>query len=471
MISSKKRQDVRQQPASERIRNFSEVAAGFDPEAAALEAGRCLACKSKPCSRGCPVGIDIPSFIQLIKEGEPEAALKKIKERNFLPAVCGRVCPQEDQCEAACVLNSKKASINIGALERFASDFGEGGRAVPSRRIRRSGAMKVAVVGSGPAGLTCAAELATLGHGVTLFESLHEAGGVLVYGIPEFRLPKKIVAKEVAFIRSLGVEIRTNILIGNSLTIEDLFAQGYGAIFLGTGAGLPNFLGIDGEHAAGVYSANEFLTRVNLMKASEFPDFGTPVRVGKAVVVVGAGNVAMDSARCARRLGAKVTLVYRRTESEMPARRDEIENARAEGIRFELLAAPRRILTDERGAVASVVCQRMKLGEADASGRPRPVPVPDADFSVEADTVIVAIGQSPNPLVMKMTQGLEVTSRGTIKVDESGRTTRTGIFAGGDITTGADTVISAMGAGKRVAREIDAFLKKSKRKAGSRHGK
>jgi glutamate synthase (NADPH/NADH) small chain len=471
MTFAMKRQEVRQQPASERTKNFSEVATGFDAQAAATEAGRCLVCKNKPCSRGCPVGIDIPSFIQLIKQGDPAAALKKIKEKNFLPAVCGRVCPQEDQCEAACVLNSKKAPINIGALERFASDLGEGGLAAPSRRIRRSAATKVAVVGSGPAGLTCAAELATLGHGVTLFESLHEAGGVLTYGIPEFRLPKKIVAGEVAFIRSLGVEIKTNILIGNSLTIEDLFSQGYGAIFLGTGAGLPHFLGIEGEHAAGVYSANEFLTRVNLMKASEFPDFDTPVRAGKAAVVVGAGNVAMDSARCARRLGAKVTLVYRRTENEMPARRDEIENARAEGIRFELLAAPRRILTDERGAVARVVCQRMKLGEPDASGRPKPVPVPDAEFFIESDTVIVAIGQSPNPLVMKTTQGLEVTPRGTLKVDENGQTTRAGVFAGGDITTGADTVISAMGAGKKAARTIDAFLKKTKRKAGSRRGK
>ncbi len=436
---------------------------GLDELSAKLEASRCLQCKNKPCVKGCPVGIDIPSFIRLIKEDKTKEALEKIKEKNFLPAVCGRVCPQEDQCEAMCVLNKKKIPINIGALERYAADHAADGRgsmsAAANRKPITANHSKVAVVGSGPAGLTCAAELAGLGYKVVLFESLHIPGGVLVYGIPEFRLPKEIVHAEVEYIKSLGVEVKTNILIGKTFTLEELFKDGFRAVFVAAGAGLPNFLGVEGENAAGVYSANEFLTRVNLMKAYDFPKTATPVKIGATVVVVGGGNVALDSARCARRLGARVILVYRRAEAQMPARREEVENAKEEGIEFMFLTAPKKILTDERGYVKAMEALKMELGAPDESLRPRPVLIRGSDFFIDCQTVIVAIGQSPNPLLPKVTDGLETTSRNTIKVDEHFMTSVEGVFAGGDIITGADTVISAMGAGKKAAVEIDKYLR------------
>lgn len=454
------RQRISQQKPAERIKNFFEVALGLDKAGATHEAARCLQCRDKPCSKGCPVEIDIPAFIKMIQEGSPEQALRKIKEKNFLPAICGRVCPQEDQCEAACVLNKKKMPINIGALERYAADHGVSGKCQPGvlASARPTGS-KVAVVGSGPAGLTCAAELATMGYAITLYELLHVAGGVLSYGIPEFRLPKKIVADEVAYIRSLGVDVEVNVLIGNTLTLEDLWQDGFQAVFVATGAGLPNFLGIEGEDStAGVYSANEFLTRVNLMHAYAFPRYATPVKTGRRVAVIGAGNVAIDSARAARRLGADVVLVYRRTETEMPARREEIENAKAEGIEFKLLTTPKKIHADSEGRVKAMECLSMELGAPDASGRPRPIEVKGSEFMLNVDTVVVAIGQSPNPLLPKVTPGLEVTPQGTIKIDDHFMTSIKGVFAGGDIVTGADTIISAMGAGKSAAREIAKYL-------------
>jgi glutamate synthase (NADPH/NADH) small chain len=458
------RHKVKTQDSGVRIKNFFEVSLGLDEKSAEKEAARCLQCRDKPCVKGCPVEIDIPSFIKLLKEGMPKEALEKIKEKNFLPAICGRVCPQEDQCEAMCVLNKKKIPINIGALERYAAERGAviGERLAVSasnRKPQTENHIKVAVVGSGPAGLTCAAELAILGYNVTLFESLHVPGGVLSYGIPEFRLPKKIVHDEVAYIRSLGVQIRTNVLVGRTFTFDDLFGDGYKAIFIASGAGLPNFLGMEGENAGGVYSANEFLTRVNLMKAYEFPRSVTPIKVGKNVVVIGGGNVALDSARCARRLGADVWLVYRRTESEMPARREEIENAKEEGIQFIFLTLPKKIILDENGSIKALEALKMELGAPDVSGRPRPIVIKGSEFIIGTDTVVVAIGQSPNPLLAKNTAGLEVTERGTIKVDKHYGTSIKGVFAGGDIITGADTVISAMGAGKKAAHEIDKYLK------------
>jgi glutamate synthase (NADPH/NADH) small chain len=458
------RQKVRQQNASDRIKNFFEVTLGFDAESARKEAGRCLQCKNKPCLKGCPVEVDIPAFIKLLKEDKTAEAFAKIKEKNFLPAVCGRVCPQEDQCEAVCVLNKKKIPINIGALERYAADHGAvaGERSTVSTANRQpptANRIKVAIVGSGPAGLTCAADLAKMGYAVTLFESLHVPGGVLSYGIPEFRLPKNTVSDEIRYIESLGVLIKMNILIGKTITFEDLWQDGTRAIFLATGAGLPNFLGIEGENAAGVYSANEFLTRVNLMKAYEFPRSATPVKVGKRAAVIGGGNVALDSVRCAKRLGAHVFLLYRRTEAEMPARREEIENAKEEKVEFMFLTAPKRILVDPKGHVRAIECLKMRLGDRDASGRPRPVVVGGSEFSIDVNTIIVAIGQSPNPLLPRAVPSLKVTSRKTIEIDEHYQTSIKGVFAGGDIVTGADTVISAMGAGKKAAREIDKYLR------------
>lgn len=448
------RNKVRQQDIKKRVANFFEVALGFDNEQALKEAARCLQCKNPACVKGCPVEIDIPAFIKLIKEGKTAEALKKIKEKNNLPAVCGRVCPQENQCEAACILNNKKIPINIGALERFVSDQD----AVTESKEKKSAKAKVAVVGSGPAGLTCAADLAKMGYVVTIFESLHVAGGVLMYGIPEFRLPKKVVQDEIENIKHLGVEIKTDVLIGRTLTLKDLFDTGYKAVFVASGAGLPQFLGIGGENLGRVYSANEFLTRVNLMKAYKFPEYETPINIGQKVAVIGGGNVAVDCARVALRLGKKVSLVYRRTETEMPARLEEKENALEEGIEFKILTQPVKIIGDEKGFVKGLECIKMELGAADESGRRRPVPVKDSNFVLDVDTVIVAIGQNPNPLLSKATAELKTNSDGTVWTDDNQMTSIKGVFAGGDIATGAATVISAMGAGKKAARAIDKYL-------------
>jgi len=449
------------QKPEERVKNFFEVALGFSKEQALLEAKRCLQCKKPFCVEGCPVQINIPAFIKLIAEGKFEEAIKKIKEKNNLPAVCGRVCPQETQFEAVCILNKKKMAINIGSLERFAADHETTTRKITgSNKATKSD--KVAVVGSGPAGLTAAADLAKLEYNVTMFESLHLPGGVLMYGIPEFRLPKKIVLQEVEYIKSLGVDFRPNVLIGKTYTIDELFKQGFKAIFVAVGAGLPQFMRIPGENANRVYSANEFLTRMNLMKAYKFPEYATPINIGEKIAVVGAGNVAFDCARVAMRLGKDVTLVYRRSEQEMPARAEEIENAREEGLKFKLLTQPTEILVDDKGFVNGMKCLQMQLGEPDASGRRRPIPIKNSEFILDVDTVIVAIGQNPNPLLYKSTPKLKVNEEGTIWVDENLMTSIPGVFAGGDIITGADTVISAMGAGKKAAAAIDNYLKKVK---------
>jgi len=462
------RENIPRQSPKERIKNFFEVALGLAKEQAEKEASRCLQCKNSPCVKGCPVEIDIPAFIKLIKEGKAKEALEKIKEKNNLPAVCGRVCPQEDQCEVVCILNKKKIPINIGALERFAADFG----IVAGRRPQAAGqkrekcdlrhetcGIKVAIVGSGPAGLTCAADLAKMGYQVTIFESLHLPGGVLVYGIPEFRLPKKIVHDEIEYIKNLGVEVRTDNLIGNTYTLEDLIKEGYKAIFIGVGAGLPQFLGIPGENLDRVYSANEFLTRVNLMKAYKFPEYSTPLNIGEKVAVIGGGNVAMDCARVTLRLGKKSILVYRRTENEMPARREEAENAKEEGVVFNILTQPVKIIGDEKGFVKGMECIKMELGSPDESGRCRPVPIKNSNFIMDLDTVVVAIGQNPNPLLRKVTPTLKTNQDGTILVDDNYMTSIPGVFAGGDIISGADTVISAMGAGKKAAVAIDKYIK------------
>jgi len=455
---------IPQQPENERVKNFFEVALGLSKEQAEKEAKRCLQCKNSPCVKGCPVEIDIPVFIRLIKEGKRKEALEKIKEKNNLPAVCGRVCPQEDQCEAVCVLNKKKVPINIGALERYAADYEldqSSKSEVRSRELRTKNyelRTKIAVVGSGPAGLTCAADLAKMGYGVSLFESLHIPGGVLVYGIPEFRLPKTIVHSEVEYIKSLGVDIKTDALVGMTYSIEDLFKEGFQAIFVAVGAGLPQFLGIPGENLGRVYSANEFLTRINLMKAYKFPEYATPINIGEKISVIGGGNVALDCARIALRLGKEVVLVYRRTKNEMPGRKEEIENAEAEGIPFKILTQPIRVIGDEKGFVKGFECIKMELGEPDASGRRRPLAIKDSNFILDVDTVIVAIGQDPNPLLPRVTQGLKTREDGTVIVDENFMTSLLGVFAGGDIITGADTVISAMGAGKKAAAAIDKYL-------------
>ncbi|MFA4989293.1 MAG: NADPH-dependent glutamate synthase [Candidatus Omnitrophota bacterium] len=453
------RNKIPHQPPEERIKNFLEVALGFSESEAQKEASRCLQCKNKPCVKGCPVGIDIPAFIKLIQEGRQREALEKIKEKNNLPAVCGRVCPQENQCEAVCILNKKKIPLNIGALERYAADYALTHKPEPIAHRRQNLAAKIAVVGSGPAGLTCAADLAKRGFEVTLFESLHTAGGVLVYGIPEFRLPKKIVQDEVDYIRGLGVELKVDTLIGNTFTLEDLFKSGFKAAFIAVGAGLPQFLGIEGENLPGVYSANEFLTRVNLMKAYKFPEYATPINIGKRTVVIGGGNVALDSARVGLRLGSTVTLVYRRTENEMPGRLEEIKNAREEGVALKILTQPIRIIANKTGSVGALECIKMQLGEPDSSGRKRPVPLENSNFILETDTLIIAIGQNPNPLLPRMTKSLQINKNGTIVVDENLMTSIPGVFAGGDITSGADTVISAMGAGKKAALVIEQYLK------------
>lgn len=450
---------MRQQYPQERIKNFFEVALGYSKEDAQKEAERCLLCKEPLCVQGCPVEIDIPAFIKLLREDKPQEALSKIREKNNLPAVCGRVCPQEDQCEGRCILNKKKVPINIGALERYAADYGN----VPNQKglsaIDHRLSAKIAVVGSGPAGLTSAADLANIGYSVTLFESLHVPGGVLSYGIPEFRLPKEIVREEIAAIKNLGVELKTDILIGKTFGLFELFETGYKAIFLGLGAGLPQFLGIPGENLDRVYSANEFLTRINLMQAYKFPEFKTPVSIGRKIAVIGGGNVALDSARCGARLGSRVSIIYRRSEAEMPARHEEIQNAKDEGITFQLLTQPVKIIGLETGFVSSVECIKIRLGEPDSSGRRRPVPIPGSNFVLDADTVIIAIGQTPNPLLARVTPELKTTLQGTVIIDKNYMTSIPGVFAGGDITTGADTVIAAMGAGKKAARAIDRYIK------------
>ena len=447
-----------------RIRNFSEVALGFSPDLAVIEADRCLECKKPKCVDGCPVGIDIPLFITKIQDEDFEGALAVIKKDNTLPAICGRVCPQEDQCEIVCVTGKKGDPVAIGRLERFVADWEltRGEISMPEQAPPTG--FKVAVVGSGPAGLACAADLALRGHKVTIYEALHKPGGVLVYGIPEFRLPKKIVQDEIGNLEKLGVEIRCNFVIGKIALVEELFTEyGFDAVFLGTGAGLPYFMGIPGENYIGVLSANEFLTRVNLMKAFAFPEFDTPVRLGDNVAVVGSGNVAMDCLRTAKRLGAKnVICLYRRTRAESPARLEELEHAEEETIDFRWLASPVEIYGNEEGLVTGARIQKMELGEPDDSGRRRPVPIEGEQYDIELDQVIMGIGQGPNPLVTKSTEGLELNRWGNIVVNEENMMTSIdGVFAGGDIVTGAATVILAMGAGKNASAGIDAYLKET----------
>ena len=450
-----------QQDPEVRGRNFDEVALGYREDQAVREAERCLQCRKPRCVEGCPVEIDIPAFIARVEEQDFMGAIRKIKEKNSLPAICGRVCPQEDQCEQTCVLGVKGEPVAIGRLERFVSDYEalSGELAVPPKA--QPTGKRVAVVGSGPAGLTVAGDLVKMGHAVTIFEALHKAGGVLVYGIPEFRLPKTIVQREVDYVCSLGAELRTSCVIGKLATVDELLSSDYDAVFLGNGAGLPHFLGIPGENLNGVYSANEYLTRSNLMKAYRFPDYDTPIQVGRRVAVIGGGNVAMDAARTALRLGAeKVYDVYRRSRTEMPAREEEIENAEEEGIDFRLLTNPVRILGDERYWVQAMECLQMELGEPDESGRRRPVPIPGSEFTLEVDIVVVAVGTGANPLVASTTPGLEVNQWGYIVSDEeTGRTSKEDVYAGGDIVTGSATVILAMGAGRKAARTIDDHLR------------
>ena len=461
---AKKRVEMPRQDPKARARNFEEVALGYTKEMAVAEALRCLHCKKPFCVEGCPVEIDIPAFIGFIQAGDFDGAVKKIKEKNSLPAVCGRVCPQETQCEERCVLARKGEPVAIGRLERFVADWeAEQGKAVPPV-IKEKKQKKVAVIGSGPAGLTCAGDLALMGYDVTIFEALHKAGGVLVYGIPEFRLPKAIVQRECDYISDLGVKFKTSKVIGLVHTLDDLRKQGFDAFFIGTGAGLPYFMNIPGEDLNGVYSANEFLTRTNLMKAYLFPKYDTPLRLGNKVAVVGGGNVAMDAARSSLRLGAdEVSIVYRRSRVEMPAREEEIENAEEEGVIFRNLCSPVEILGDEKGWVRALRLIRMELGEPDSSGRRRPVPIEGSEFELEMDTVVIAIGQGPNPLLIKRVPGLELNRWGNIVADEeTGKTSLEGVFAGGDIVTGAATVILAMGAGKKAARGIDEYLRTGK---------
>ena len=440
-----------------RAHNFKEVALGYTAEMAMEEAGRCLNCKKPKCVEGCPVNVRIPEFIAKVHEGDFKAAYEIITSTNALPALSGRVCPQESQCESKCVRGIKGESVAIGRLERFVADwYRENVNAMPEKAV--SNGIKVAVVGSGPAGLTCASDLAKKGYQVSIFEALHTAGGVLVYGIPEFRLPKAIVQKEIDNLSALGVDVETNMVIGKTLTIDELFDMGYEAVFIGSGAGLPMFMNIPGENLKGVYSANEFLTRINLMKAYR-EDSDTPIMHGKHVAVVGGGNVAMDAARCARRLGAEVKIVYRRSESELPARREEVEHAKEEGIEFCLLTTPLSIKGDDKFSVCAMNCQKMELGEPDASGRRRPIPVDGSEYDIDVDCVIMALGTSPNPLIKSTTKGLEVNRKGGIIVEEAtGKTSRDAVYAGGDAVTGAATVISAMGAGKTAAKAIDEYL-------------
>lgn len=450
---------IPEQPAKQRASNFEEVTLGYDDDMARLEASRCLQCKKPKCVIGCPVGIDISAFIKLIEDGDPAGAIAKLKETTSFPAVCGRVCPQEEQCELHCILGVKQEPVAIGRLERYAADW-EAAHGSPSRpQVAPKKGKRVGVVGSGPAGLTCAGELAKMGYEVTIYEALHKPGGVLVYGIPEFRLPKAIVQRECDYVASLGVEFKLDYVIGRTLTVDQMLADGHDAIFLANGAGLPTFMNIPGENLNGVYSANEFLTRSNLMKAYRFPEYDTPITVGKKVAVIGAGNVAMDSARTALRMGAEVHLIYRRSHDEMPARNEEIHHAEEEGIILDLLANPTQIIGDERGWVHEIEVIDMELGEPDDSGRRRPVPKVGSERRIQVDAVIVSVGTSANPLLTKSTTGLDLNKRGNIVADEHTlETSKPGVFAGGDIVTGAATVILAMGAGKTAARSIDRYL-------------
>ena len=453
---------VREQDPAVRAHNFEEVCYGYDKEEALLEASRCLHCKNPRCVSACPVGLNIPEFIAKLAAGDISAAAGVIAQDSSLPAVCGRVCPQETQCEGSCILGVKSEPVAIGKLERFVADYCRANPEIAPapEAMAAAGAAKVAIIGSGPAGLACAADLAKWGYDVTIFEALHKAGGVLEYGIPEFRLPKeKVIKHEIEDVLKLGVKIETDVIVGRTVTIDSLMDEmGFKAVFIGTGAGLPKFMGIPGENLCGVFSANEFLTRNNLMRAYR-GDYLTPIHAGRKVCVVGGGNVAMDAARTALRLGAEVHIVYRRTEAELPARKEEVHHAKQEGIVFDLLTNPVEILDDGKGWVKSIKCIRMELGEADESGRRSPVPVPGSEFEIDADTVIMALGTSSNPLIAKTTAGLETTRRGCLVADEEGATTRPGVFAGGDAVTGAATVILAMGAGRTAARSIDAYIK------------
>ena len=451
---------AREQAPEVRRRNFEEVSQGYDEAMAREEATRCIDCKNPACMTGCPVGVHIPDFIRHVKEGEFEQAYETIRLTNNLPAICGRVCPQETQCESKCVRGVKGDPVGIGRLERFCADYAMQHASAKTERPAPNG-HRVAVVGSGPSGLTCAGDLAKLGYDVTIFEALHTPGGVLVYGIPEFRLPKRLVREEIATVEALGVKIETDVVVGRSVSLEELFDEGYEAVFVGSGAGLPRFQGIPGENLNGVYSANEFLTRINLMKAYAFPETDTPVRVGKKVAVVGGGNVAMDAARSALRLGAdEVSIVYRRSEKEMPARLEEVHHAKEEGVNFRMLTNPTAIHGDESGNVRAMTCVEMELGEPDASGRRRPVVKQGSEFDLDVDTVVIAIGNSPNPLIRNTTPGLETQKWGGIIVDENGATSLENVYAGGDAVTGAATVILAMGAGKTAAKAIHEKLSK-----------
>ncbi len=456
-----KKVPVREQAPDVRNKNFDEVCLGYNAEEAQEEATRCLNCKNAKCVQGCPVSINIPEFIHNVKEGNFEEAYKVIGKSSALPAVCGRVCPQETQCEGQCIRGIKGEAISIGKLERFVADWARENNVSPEMPTEKKG-KKVAVIGSGPSGLTCAGDLAKMGYDVTIFEALHEAGGVLVYGIPEFRLPKKtVVASEIENVKKLGVKIETNVVIGKSMTIDQLInEEGFDAVFIGSGAGLPRFMGIPGENANEVFSANEYLTRSNLMKAFR-EDYDTPLARFKKVAVVGGGNVAMDAARTALRLGAEVHIVYRRSEEELPARAEEVHHAKEEGIIFDLLTNPTEVLTDDKGNVTGIKCVKMELGEPDASGRRKPVEVPDSEFVMDLDAVIMSLGTSPNPLISSTTKGLEINKRKCIVAEEAnGQTSKEGVYAGGDAVTGAATVILAMGAGKAAAKGIDEYLSK-----------
>ena len=454
---SLKKVPMPEQEPNVRNHNFQEVSLGYTKEMAMEEAARCLNCKHKPCVGGCPVNIRIPEFIAKVAEGDFQDAYENISDTNALPSVSGRVCPQESQCEARCVRAIKGEPVAIGRLERFVADwYRENVNAMPQKP--QTNGIKVAVVGSGPASLTCASDLAKHGYEVTIFEAFHTAGGVLVYGIPEFRLPKAIVQNEVDKLTALGVDLETDMVIGKTFDIDEMFEEGYEAVFIGSGAGLPMFMGIEGETLAGVYSANEYLTRINLMKAYR-EGYDTPLKISGSAAIIGGGNVAMDAARCAKRLGAEVHIVYRRSEAELPARAEEVHHAKEEGIIFDLLTNPISIEGDEKGHVQSMTCIRMELGEPDASGRRRPVPMEGSEFKMEADAVIMALGTSPNPMSTKGTEGLEKTRKGCVAADENGQTSLPGVFAGGDAATGAATVILAMGAGKHAAKSIDAYIK------------